>query len=140
MAIGGYYDLPALLGPTINIFQDAFQKYITYYLQATPEEAPELYAEASPITWVDGTEPPFAIITNLYIDHANIRERARAFADALSGLGVATSAIEVQSDFWLMIPFAEGANLDNDPWRPTLDDYGIPQAEAFLADLFGMGE
>lgn len=36
--------------------------YYIDYFGAEPDEAPKIWAEASPVTWLDGSEPPFLLI------------------------------------------------------------------------------
>jgi len=41
---------------------DEIRSYVNNYLGATLDKDPEIWAEASAITWVDGSEPPFLFI------------------------------------------------------------------------------
>jgi acetyl esterase/lipase len=137
VSIGGYYNPSEFFVPS-HAFGEMFQNYISHYFQGTPEEAPDRYAEASPITWVDGTEPAFAIIYNGYDDPFTGHSQALPFAKALDAAGVPVHLIEVTGDFMLLLPYSTGASAMEDSFQPTLDNYGFPEAEAFLADLFGM--
>ena len=142
VAIGGYYDLSAIFVGMNPDFQNQIQKYITAYLEASPEEAPERYAEASPITWVDGSEPPFAIVYNRNESWFKFRAHGLAFADALVAAGVKVQTVESSLNFFPVFPMAgeECAYFHNGQCELVLADYGIPQAEAFLRDLFTTGE
>ena len=50
----GVFDLAGSSGPLLAYYVD--------YVGALPEEDPTLWAEASPVGWLDGREPPFLLI------------------------------------------------------------------------------
>ena len=51
--------------------------------------APEFWAQASPLTWIDGSEPPFLIIHG-EADRSIPIEQSQTFAAALQAAGVQT--------------------------------------------------
>lgn len=67
---GCAHDLPAggrLQGvvafyPVTNFALAAYDAFFVPYLGVRPEQAPERWAEASPLHWIDGHEPPFLVI------------------------------------------------------------------------------
>ena len=61
--------------------------YYTGFFEASPEEAPELWTNASPITWIDAQDPPFLLVHGEA--DANIPpEFSINFASALDDAGV----------------------------------------------------
>ena len=40
----------------------AYDAFFLPYLGVPPEQAPQVWAEASPLHWIDGREPPFLVI------------------------------------------------------------------------------
>jgi dipeptidyl aminopeptidase/acylaminoacyl peptidase len=56
------------------------------YLGGELDENPDTWAQASPITWVDGSEPPFLLIHGL-ADTTMPPEQSQAFAAALEKAG-----------------------------------------------------
>ncbi|MGD8602978.1 MAG: alpha/beta hydrolase [Anaerolineales bacterium] len=72
----------------------AMQEYIEGYLGATMDEDPELWDQASALSWVDGSEPPFLLLhgeADINIDPA----QTEVFADRLASAGVAVEKIIV---------------------------------------------
>ncbi|MFN2145599.1 MAG: alpha/beta hydrolase [Anaerolineales bacterium] len=69
---------------------DGYLEYANDYLGITQEEGPEIWAQASPSTSVDGSEPPFFFIHGLNdnIPVANVQY----FADLLEQAGVPVTA------------------------------------------------
>ncbi len=45
-----------------SAYSTALQNYTNTYLGAEQDATPEVWAEASPVSWVDGNEPPFLVI------------------------------------------------------------------------------
>jgi acetyl esterase/lipase len=142
-ALNGYYDLPWIMG---NYTNDFFWPYIKEYLQGMPEDAPESYAEGSPITWVDGSEPPMALIYNMTQVMFVPGTHTLGFADVLAAHGVSVETTKLVSKMPALLPLnygvfgtmaaAAGGVLPD----TTLADYGIPQAEAFLREVLAVGE
>ena len=50
----GVFDYASSSGSLLSYYND--------YFEASPAESPDLWIEASPITWIDGSEPPFLLI------------------------------------------------------------------------------
>lgn len=48
--------------PVTNFALTAYDAFFVPYLGVSPEQAPELWAEASPLQWIDGCEPPFLVV------------------------------------------------------------------------------
>ncbi|MGC9346599.1 MAG: alpha/beta hydrolase fold domain-containing protein [Anaerolineae bacterium] len=136
VAIGGFYHLPSLF----DRMDPGVQNYIVHYLQAMPEEAPERYAEASPITWVDGSEPPFAVIYNRCQIYVDFRERALEFADTLEAAGSSAEVIELSMDLYPSFPQPDSQAELRPGWQPSWEVYGVPQAESYLAEQFGIDD
>ena len=63
-------------------------------LGGTPDEVPEAYLDASPITWVDEESAPFLIIHG-GADPMNPVEHARHMTDALHEVGVEVISVEI---------------------------------------------
>jgi WD40 repeat protein len=61
--------------------------FVNTYLGSTRAEAPELWSQASAITWIDGSEPPFLIVHG-EADHTIPIVQSQAFAAALQAAGV----------------------------------------------------
>lgn len=136
VAIGGYYDLSGPFAKPGDAWKDMFLGYIRHYMQAEPDEAPELYAEASPIAWVEGSEPPFAVIFNKYYAHHDAPELQHDFVAALEAVNVPVQVTELANAFWMMFPYHDRATTM--VTEPTLADYGFPEAAAFLDDVVGL--
>jgi acetyl esterase/lipase len=62
-------------------------EYLTTYLGVGPDEDPATWAQASPSTWVDGSEPPFLLIHGLE-DTGLSPEESKGFAAILEQAGV----------------------------------------------------
>ena len=65
----------------------ALISYASRYLGGTKAAAPETWSQASPITWLDGSEPPFLLIHGEADDNIP-PEQSQAFATALQAAGV----------------------------------------------------
>jgi acetyl esterase/lipase len=63
--------------------------YASDYLGSTRAAAPELWAQASPLSWIDGSEPPFLIIHG-EADRSIPIEQSQTFTAALQAAGVPT--------------------------------------------------
>jgi dipeptidyl aminopeptidase/acylaminoacyl peptidase len=63
-------------------------------LGGTPEEVPEAYQDASPITWVDEESAPFLVIHG-GADDMNPVAHARHMVDALHEVGVEVVSVEL---------------------------------------------
>jgi dipeptidyl aminopeptidase/acylaminoacyl peptidase len=50
------------LYPVTNLASPAYGNFFVPYLGVALEDAPEVWAEASPMHWIDGDEPPFLVI------------------------------------------------------------------------------
>jgi acetyl esterase/lipase len=61
--------------------------YASGYLGSTRATAPALWAQASPLNWIDGSEPPFLIIHG-EADRSIPIDQSQAFAAALQAAGV----------------------------------------------------
>ncbi len=79
-------------------YGEALAEYFVGYLGSPQADAPEIWAEASAITWLDGSEPPFLLIHGAG-DASILPAQSEDFAAALETLG-----IEVQL---LLIPGAD---------------------------------
>jgi dipeptidyl aminopeptidase/acylaminoacyl peptidase len=95
------------------------EDYAVELLGGGLEEKPETWAEASPATWVDGSEPPFLIIHGA--EDANIPPgNSEDFYDLLVAAGVDAEL--------LMIRGATHAEITRSP-------ESLEAVEAFLAQL-----
>jgi acetyl esterase/lipase len=63
------------------------RSYINSYLGAEENAAPDTWAEASPMTWIDGSEPPFLLIHGA-ADKNIDPDQSVDFADVLEQAGV----------------------------------------------------
>ena len=61
--------------------------YASSYLGSTRGAAPEIWAQASPLSWIDGSEPPFLIIHG-EADRSIPIEQSQTFTAALQDAGV----------------------------------------------------
>ncbi len=66
---------------------NALISYAGRYLGGTKAAIPEIWSQASPITWLDGSEPPFLLIHGEADDNIP-PEQSQAFAAALQATGV----------------------------------------------------
>lgn len=81
ISFGGLFDLASAAG-----FSDGLREYLGTYLGGELGAVPDTWAQASPITWVDGNEPPFLLIHGLG-DVSVDPEQAKSFAAALEKAG-----------------------------------------------------
>jgi acetyl esterase/lipase len=68
--------------------------YFHDYLNGKPAQAPETWAEASVVTWIDGSEPPFLLIHG-EADTNITPENSTDFAAVLEQAGVAATVLIV---------------------------------------------
>jgi acetyl esterase/lipase len=73
-----------------------FGQDLAVFLGGTPEEQPEAYRDASPLTWVDAMSAPFLIIHG-GLDDAILIDQSRRMATALNEAGVAVGYIALPS-------------------------------------------
>ena len=66
---------------------NALISYAGRYLGGTKAAIPEIWSQASPMTWLDGSEPPFLLIHGEADDNIP-PEQSQAFAAALQATGV----------------------------------------------------
>jgi acetyl esterase/lipase len=92
--------------------------YIVSYLGGELDAVPEVWAEASPITWIDGSEPPFLLIHG-ESDTSITPQNSVDFAAALERAGVPvqlqlvpradhTQIISSAASFQLVVDFLAG--------------------------------
>ena len=67
-------------------------------LGAEPQEAPETWAQSSPIEWVEGSEPPFLIVQGLKDEKVN-PEQARSVAARLQQAGIEVDLVLIPEAF-----------------------------------------
>lgn len=85
----GIFDYPALAGAT-----GGMRTYLNRYLGAPYEQAAETWRDASPVTHLDGDEPPFLLVHGE--KDSNIDpEQSRAFAAALAASGAPVELVLV---------------------------------------------
>lgn len=73
----------------------ALNSYVVELLGGTQEEIPEIWGEASPSTWLQGTEPPFLLIHGA-ADSVIPPSQSEAFADSLYLSGIDVELILIQ--------------------------------------------
>jgi acetyl esterase/lipase len=107
VAINGLYDF------TSDNVGALAKSVIRLFLGGKLSEFPELWSEASPISWLDGSEPPFLLIHALQ-DPEISASGAENFAAALEGAGVEVELMLVQAghDFFASSNPASALALD----------------------------
>ena len=113
VAYTGLFDYVHL--PSVGELND----YASNYLGSSRAAAPEIWTQASPLTWIDGSEPPFLIIHG-EADRSIPIEQSQNFAAALQAAGVQTEL--------MLIPDATHAGIISS--QVTLD-----AALSFLAGV-----
>ncbi len=73
--------------PVTNFALAAYGSFFVRYFGVTTEEAPALWAEASPLRWIDGSEPPFLVIHGSWDVRVPLSE-SRNLVEALQAHGV----------------------------------------------------
>ena len=68
--------------------------YFHNYLNDKPNQAPETWAQASAVTWIDGSEPPFLLIHG-EMDSNIPMENSTDFAAVLKGAGVTATVLTI---------------------------------------------
>ena len=68
-------------------FFSGFINNVSSFMGGAPDEVPEIWAEASAITWVDGSEPPFLLVHGTADVNVDAHQSEK-FAAALQGAGV----------------------------------------------------
>ncbi len=71
----------------VSSFSDDLYNYIVEYMGGTWTEIPETWTEASPATWIDGSEPPFLLVHGA-ADRDIFPRETIAFAAMLKDAGV----------------------------------------------------
>ncbi len=74
----------------------SFSQDLAVFLGGTPEERPETYRDASPLTWVDATAAPFLIVHG-GLDDAILVDQSRRMVTALFDAGVAVGLVALPS-------------------------------------------
>lgn len=93
----------------------ALQSFAATYLDSTYESSPDRWAEASPASWVDGSEPPFLLIHG-DADETIPMQQSVDFANQLTAAGV---PVEL-----LIIPGVEHAGATADAGaKQTMADF-----------------
>ena len=78
----GIFDYPSAAASS-----SALESYINSYLGVEYSVSPEIWAEASPLNWVDGNEPPFLVIHGAADRNIDPRQSID-FAEAFDAFGV----------------------------------------------------
>ena len=79
----GMFDYAAI----VNDPNTGLRKYFSDYFGADLDKAPELWTQASPVTWLDKSDPPFLLIHGSG-DHNISPDYSTSFADKLQEIGV----------------------------------------------------
>lgn len=87
-----FYDFPYLatrepLNDAESDMQVALTELYSEYFDGTYDEIPGIWEAASPITWIDGDEPPFYLVTG-EVDNVGLPEYVDLFGQALTTQGV----------------------------------------------------
>ncbi len=93
VAFYGGYDFTSIDGLTNDIVKTAYEPYWGTTFDKVPAET---LAEMSPISWVDGSEPPFLIINGIN-DLTTPTWRAEDFASALEDSGATVELLLVDA-------------------------------------------
>jgi acetyl esterase/lipase len=102
------------------------QESVVRYLGVKLSEAPEVWAEASPESWIDGSEPPFLVIHDIN-DTSIPPTESENFAAALR-------AAQVRAEL-LLVSDAPGHFSTERPLSPA-SAQSLGPMDAFLAELF----
>jgi acetyl esterase/lipase len=120
----GAFDLTNTDGISDWVMQECLEPY----LGTTFSDAPaELLTEASPISWVDGSEPPFLVVHDLS-DTLLLSWTAEDFASKLEEAGVETELLLVE---------AEHGYVTDDPLWSDANLQTQEAVAAFLKAVFG---
>lgn len=139
VSIGGYYQYDKIYTEGLHAGTEMFQSYLTYYYGAEPEQDPELFEEVSVVSHIDGDEKPFLVLYNFNTDFFLYLNISTMFADELAQAGVTVEAMNIGSDRILLYPASDqGVALLEE--QPSLAEYGMPEAAAWLVDLFDDSE
>jgi acetyl esterase/lipase len=96
----GIFDYPACVAAATA--PDDLRAALTTYLSGAPDQAPDTWKQASPITWIDSQDPPFLLIHGLK-DEVIAPEQSKSFAAALQQAGVNAEL--------LLVPDADHATI-----------------------------
>jgi len=109
VALSGLYDLA-----NRDAVSESVQDFWANVLGGQPNEKPGVWAEASPITWIDGKEPPFLVI-NGEKDDVALATEAERFAAALRQAGAKVKLV--------IIPGADHGNATNPDAQQALEEF-----------------
>ncbi len=76
-------------------FFDGFIVSISDFMGGTPDEIPEVWAEASAITWIDGSEPPFLLLHGTADVNVDLHQ-SELFQAALEEAGVEVELVLIR--------------------------------------------
>ncbi len=111
--------------PVINFDLDTYGSFFHQYLGTEAVRDPELWAEASPLNWIDGSEPPFLIIHGLWDVRVPLSE-SLDLMHALESAGVKVSLVRIpRADHSFLV-----VNPGSTEYRLSLE-----AVEAFLNEL-----
>lgn len=85
----GIFDYPGAAAESAGL-----RSYAVEYLGVEQDQSPEIWAQASPVTWVNGQEPPFLLIHGGSDDNISPENSSR-FATTLEGVGVEAQLVLV---------------------------------------------
>jgi acetyl esterase/lipase len=98
----GLFDYPSAAAASKNL-----RTYLDNYLGAEWSAASDLWAQASPITWVDGSEPPFLLIHGA-ADRNIPPGQSEVFAAALQAAGAPVELLLIpNSDHYKILRHAD---------------------------------
>jgi acetyl esterase/lipase len=120
----GAFDLTNTEGVSDWVVQECLEPYMGTTLSDAPAE---LLTEASPISWVDGSEPPFLVVHDLS-DTLILSWTAEGFASKLEEAGTETELLLVE---------AEHGYVTDDPLWSDANIQTQEAVAAFLKAVFG---
>lgn len=112
--------------PVVNLDLAGYSGFFEPYLGVPCAESPDLWAEASPLHWVDGDDPPFLLIHGLWDVRVPVTE-SESLAHALESAGVSVELMK--------LPRTDHRFILTDPDSPAAQE-SLSAAEAFLESVF----
>ncbi len=112
--------------PVVDLAAQDYESFFVPYMGSDPDQAPQDWAKASPLGWIDGGEPPFLLIHGLW----DVRVPPNESKKLAAALEAAGAEVEL-----LLLPHTDHRFLLDTPDSPATQ-HSLEAVLAFLERLF----